>query len=102
MNSGTNDLDLLTTMELAALLRVGRTGLWRICKDPAFPRPIMIGRRRRWRRADIERWVDGKSGGQLAEPSTTPAGTCSGAAPAAPTPSSRPAPRAPRGRSGGR
>lgn len=97
MNSATNDdLDLITIMELAALLRVGRTGLWRICKDPAFPRPIMIGRRRRWRRADLERWVDGKSGGQLAEASTTPAGACAAAAPAAPTPRSRPAQMAPR------
>ena len=62
MNSATNEL--ITTMELAALLRVGRTGLWRIRKDPAFPQPIMIGRRPRWRRADIDRWLDGKSGGQ--------------------------------------
>lgn len=62
MNSVTNDL--ITTMELAALLRVGRTGLWRIRKDPAFPQPIMIGRRLRWRRADIDRWIDGKLGEQ--------------------------------------
>lgn len=60
MNSVTNDL--ITMMELAALLRVGRTGLWRIRKDPAFPQPIMIGRRLRWRRADIDRWLDGKVG----------------------------------------
>lgn len=34
--------------------------LWRWLNDPklAFPRPIMIQRRRYWREADVQSWID--------------------------------------------
>lgn len=51
--------DLMTTAEVCARLRVGRTGFWKIRAAPksGFPRPAMIGRRPRWRRADVDRWI---------------------------------------------
>jgi predicted DNA-binding transcriptional regulator AlpA len=32
----------------------------RISHQPGFPRPIMVGSRRRWLKRDIERWLEGR------------------------------------------
>ena len=64
--------DLMTTAEVCARLRVGRTGFWKIRAakgkpgKPGFPPAAMIGRRPRWRRADVDRWISQRFDGSAA------------------------------------
>jgi predicted DNA-binding transcriptional regulator AlpA len=51
---------LLDVKGLIALTRFSRSTLYKLFKTRDFPRGIEIkGVGRRWRRADIEKWVDG-------------------------------------------
>jgi predicted DNA-binding transcriptional regulator AlpA len=50
---------LLTREEVAALLRVNARDLRRLVLEGAFPPPIKVGGRRlRWRRKTVTRWLD--------------------------------------------
>ena len=49
---------LLSDMEVAQLLSVSRTTVWRWLKDiEGFPEPLKIGGATRWRRADVAKFV---------------------------------------------
>jgi prophage regulatory protein len=49
---------LATAKEVCALLRIGRTTLWRWVKEGSFPRPLTVGAHcTRWRQAEIEEWL---------------------------------------------
>ncbi len=51
--------ELLTTDDLAALLQIDERTLRRLVREGAVPPPIRIaGRILRWRRADLDRWLD--------------------------------------------
>jgi len=64
VEDGTHDpLRLLTASELAGLLRVDERTLRQLRGQGGFPEPIQVGRRLRWRAADIERWVAQGGGG---------------------------------------
>ena len=43
-----NEPELLSDAELAALLKVSLPTVRRYAKDPNFPRPMQVGRFRRW------------------------------------------------------
>ena len=50
---------LLRVEQVAAELGVSRRTVWRLVSGGRLPRPLAIGRCRRWRRADVERFVVG-------------------------------------------
>jgi excisionase family DNA binding protein len=49
---------LLTKAELADLLRCSGRTLYRQLQAGELPPPVRIGRLLRWRRPDIEQWID--------------------------------------------
>lgn len=49
---------LLDGKQVAALLGISATTLWRYKRDKVIPAPITIGSLERWRRVDIENYVD--------------------------------------------
>ena len=55
------DLELLTTAQVLALLQIGRTKLWELVRESAFP-AYRIGEGRnsslRYRRADVLGWLE--------------------------------------------
>jgi predicted DNA-binding transcriptional regulator AlpA len=55
------DLELLTTSQVLALLQIGRTKLWELVNEQAFP-AFRIGEGRnsslRYRRADVLGWLE--------------------------------------------
>lgn len=51
----------LTSAEVAALLRMSRAAFQMACSRGNGPPAIRIGKRvLRWRRADVERWLDAR------------------------------------------
>jgi excisionase family DNA binding protein len=48
---------LVRVQEVAALLDVSVRTVWRKSTEGALPRPISIGRSKRWRRREIEAFV---------------------------------------------
>ncbi len=48
---------LLTYDEVGRRLGLGRTALWALVRDGKFPEPLRIGRARRWRECDVDRWI---------------------------------------------
>lgn len=49
---------LLTAREVARMLRISRSHLWRMNKAGMLPDCIRLGTAVRWRRKEIEGWVD--------------------------------------------
>jgi predicted DNA-binding transcriptional regulator AlpA len=75
-----SELELLTTSQVLALLQIGRTKLWALVREQAFP-AFRIGEGRnsslRYRRADVLGWlernrVNGESRAQLDPESSSP------------------------------
>ncbi len=56
-----SDLELLTTAQVLALLQIGRTKLWELVREEAFP-AYRIGEGRnsslRYRRTDVLGWLE--------------------------------------------
>jgi excisionase family DNA binding protein len=52
------DPQLLTAVEVAAILKISTRTLWRQLSAGGMVRPVRIGGSVRWRRVDIERWVE--------------------------------------------
>ena len=56
-----SELELLTTSQVLALLQIGRTKLWELVREAAFP-AYRIGEGRnsslRYRRADVLGWLE--------------------------------------------
>ncbi len=48
------ETELLRARDLAAVLNMGESSVWRHVKNGDIPKPIKIGGSTRWRRADIE------------------------------------------------
>lgn len=49
---------LMTAQEVGELLGLSARSVWRLTAIGAAPRPIRLGGSTRWRRSEIERWVD--------------------------------------------
>lgn len=53
--------ELLTEAEVAKILRVHRSTLFRLRKTPSFPKPLNVGEKLvRWTREQINDWIAGK------------------------------------------
>lgn len=49
---------LIDTAALAALLGTTDRNLRRLMAAGRLPAPVLVGRRKRWRRKEVEAWVD--------------------------------------------
>ncbi|MEZ8285590.1 helix-turn-helix transcriptional regulator [Vibrio splendidus] len=59
MNDIINNIRLVRQAELANLLGVSKTTLWRLRQDKNFPAPVAIRSRLiGWRFSDIENWLE--------------------------------------------
>jgi excisionase family DNA binding protein len=52
------DHSLLTARQIAALLQCSVRQIWRLSEAGILPARRKIGRVVRWRRAEIERWIE--------------------------------------------
>jgi len=50
---------LLKDFQVAALLGLTRTSIHRLRNQARIPRPLKLGGATRWRRAEIEAWIEG-------------------------------------------
>jgi excisionase family DNA binding protein len=48
---------LLKADEVAGLLSIGRSTLWRLVSAGQVPSPLHVGRAARWRRGELEAWL---------------------------------------------
>ena len=55
---------LLTVGHVARTLSLSIRTVWRLTSTGELPRPVSIGRAKRWERAAIEAYVKAKCGGQ--------------------------------------
>ena len=51
-------MELLTVRDVAAALRLSQRQVWKLSASGRLPKPLKIGRSARWRRADIEAYVE--------------------------------------------
>ena len=58
-----NGHSLMTFAEVFRLLRVSRSTANRMRREDEFPPSIQVGRRKRWRRLDVDRWLEGQREG---------------------------------------
>ena len=52
-----SNITLLTVRDVAALLRIGRSTLYRYMHEDGFPRPIQVLGVKRWRSDDLQAWI---------------------------------------------
>jgi predicted DNA-binding transcriptional regulator AlpA len=50
----TQPLELLKDTEVAAMLKIGKSSVWKRVADKRLPEPVRMGRDVRWRLADIK------------------------------------------------
>ncbi len=51
---------LLRQRDLMEFMNISRATLWRIQKHKDFPKPVIILGCKRWRREDVEIWLEAK------------------------------------------
>jgi excisionase family DNA binding protein len=49
---------LMTIEQVAGLMKVHQTTVWRMVKQGTFPPPVKLGSIRRWRATEYNRWLD--------------------------------------------
>jgi excisionase family DNA binding protein len=52
---------LLNVKDVAGMLNLGVSTVWRHVKNGEMPKPIKIGRAVRWRTIDIQKWLDDRA-----------------------------------------
>ena len=57
-NSGT-DIVLLRVEQVAEALGISKRTVWRLVSGGQLPQPVAIGRCKRWKQGDVERFVAG-------------------------------------------
>ncbi len=55
----TEDVILLTSEDLAKLLKVSERTLWRLLSARKIPEPVRIGCSTRWRLVEVQDWIAG-------------------------------------------
>jgi predicted DNA-binding transcriptional regulator AlpA len=45
--------ELLTDVQVAALLQIGKSTVWQYANDGKLPKPVRLGAMTRWRRAEV-------------------------------------------------
>jgi predicted DNA-binding transcriptional regulator AlpA len=51
--------ELLTQNEVSTILGIRRETFYRLQKDPNFPKPIMILSQKKWRKSEIDMYLEG-------------------------------------------
>ena len=70
---------MLTAQDLCRVLSVSRAKLaYMRQKLPSFPPPLRFGQSVRWRRADLERWIDEQIAAQTAPHADGDSGAANG------------------------
>lgn len=54
----TETTGLMSARDLGEVLRISVRSVWRLNASGKLPRPVRIGRSVRWRRCDIDRWIE--------------------------------------------
>ncbi len=54
--------ELIRLPELLRLVPVRRETIWRWCRAGRFPRPVRIGARAAWVRAEVDAWIAARKG----------------------------------------
>lgn len=52
------ELQLLNIVQVCETLGIARTSLRRLRMDRGFPRPLLVGRSKRWMATEIKKWMD--------------------------------------------
>lgn len=52
---------LMTTDELSQYLQIPRATIYRWRQDRVGPKAVRVGKHLRWRRTDVDRWLDEQS-----------------------------------------
>lgn len=55
-------VSLLNVEAVARMVSLSVRAVWRMVSTGQFPKPVRIGRSTRWRRSDVEAWIDGLRG----------------------------------------
>lgn len=53
------DAALLTCKQVAVIVQLAERTVRALVSSGRFPKPVRIGRSRRWRRSDVETWLAG-------------------------------------------
>lgn len=59
-NGGKTVNDLLRQDDLMEFMKISRATLWRIRRHKDFPKPVVLLGCKRWRREDVETWLEAK------------------------------------------
>lgn len=59
---------LITFTDLQELVRRRRTATHELARQPDFPRPIIVGRSKRWIRAEIDQWIEQRASARKGAP----------------------------------
>jgi predicted DNA-binding transcriptional regulator AlpA len=55
------DEEFLPVSEVAEMLKMGKSTVWLKTKeDPAFPKPVKVGRATRWRKTEVIKYMTGQ------------------------------------------
>ena len=49
---------LMTVADLAAMLNTSQRSIYRFSAEGKIPRPARLGQQPRWRRAEVEAWIE--------------------------------------------
>ncbi len=58
-----NDLEqMLTDKEVANVLKISRSSVWRLAKLGKLPKPVKVGlNAARWKKSELKTWIDAAS-----------------------------------------
>jgi predicted DNA-binding transcriptional regulator AlpA len=51
---------MLRQRDLMAIMNISRATLWRMLKHQNFPKPVVMMGCKRWRRGDLELWLEAR------------------------------------------
>lgn len=54
----TTEQSMYSVKEVANILGVGASSVWRYAQNGVLPKPVKIGHSSRWRKADIEQFIN--------------------------------------------
>ena len=49
---------LYDTKDLKEVLNVGRDSVYKIVKREDFPKPVLFGNKKLWKKAEVEKWIE--------------------------------------------
>jgi predicted DNA-binding transcriptional regulator AlpA len=52
------NVSLMTRSDLMEFLGISPTTLWRLARQADFPRPVLVRGMKRWRRDEVDKWLN--------------------------------------------